>query len=75
MITCKNAAKLLSSDEFRTLGLWRRTEIRFHLLLCKHCSRLARQLQLIRFAVKRTLTPTDPGLEDRIINRLSGRKP
>lgn len=74
MITCKSVAKLLTSDEFTTRGWWERAEIRMHLLLCKHCSRLARQLNQIRSAVRRTPDSVDPGLEDRIISRLSGHK-
>ena len=74
MITCKNVAKLLSSDEFLALAWWKRAEVRMHLLLCKHCSLFARQLQQIRAVVRSTPISEDPGVEDRIISRLFGRK-
>lgn len=74
MITCKSVARLLTSDEVTTLGWWRRAEVRMHLLLCKYCSRLARQLRQMRSAVRKTPDSADPGLEDRIISRLSERK-
>jgi hypothetical protein len=74
MITCKNVAKLLSSDEFLAVAWWKRAEVHMHLLLCKHCSRFARQLQQIRSVVRRKPDSEDSGLEDRIISRLSGRK-
>jgi hypothetical protein len=75
MITCRNVAKLLTSDELAALKWWRRAEVRLHLLMCKYCSRLARQLQQLRAAARRVpdVSEGDPGLEDRIINRLSGR--
>jgi hypothetical protein len=76
MIACKNVAKLLTSDELATRGWWKRAEVRLHLLMCKYCSRLARQLRQMRAAARRMpdSVSSDPGLEDRIISRLSGRK-
>ena len=74
MITCKNVARVLASDEFRELDLWHRAEIRLHLFMCRNCSRFARQLEQIRAAMRKTPLTEDPELEDRIISRLSGRK-
>jgi hypothetical protein len=74
MITCKNVARLLTSDEFHALGGWRRAEIRLHLMMCKHCSRLARQLRQMGAAVRHMPDSADPDLEDRIIGRLSKRE-
>ena len=75
MITCKNAARLLTSGEFHALGWWKRTELRMHLLFCKHCSRLARQLEQMGAAASRTSPDAaDPELEDRIVRRLSDSK-
>src|ERR1035441_4573267 len=43
MISCKNVAKLLMSDELQAQTWWKRMEVRLHLAMCKFCSRLARQ--------------------------------
>ena len=50
MITCKQAATLLTSGEIERQSAWRRWEVRFHLWMCKNCSRLARQLEQIHQA-------------------------
>ena len=43
--------------------------------MCRLCSRLARQMELLRSAARRMSDQeeADPGLEDRLIRRLSGR--
>ena len=76
MITCKGVAKLLTSDELAARGWWKRAEVRLHLLMCEYCSRLARQLRQMRAAARKMpdSASSDPGLEDRILSRLSGRK-
>ena len=76
MISCKDVAKLLSSDELAGLPWWKRAEVRLHLLMCQYCSRFARQIEQLRIAARRMADPAeeDPGLEERIINRLSGRR-
>lgn len=47
MINCKQVAGLLSSGELERQGYWMRFQVRFHLWMCKHCSRFARQLEQI----------------------------
>ncbi len=76
MISCRNVAKLLLSDELSGLGWWRRMEVRMHLSMCDHCSRLARQIRQLRSAARQMRDrkePDDRELEDRLIRRLSGR--
>ena len=75
MISCKSVAKLLSSDGLAGLPWWKRAEVRLHLLMCKYCSRFARQIEQLRAAARRTPDPAeaDPDLEERIIRRLSGK--
>jgi hypothetical protein len=43
--------------------------------MCRFCARLARQLHQIRTAARQPLpnTEPDPGLEDRLLRRLSRR--
>jgi hypothetical protein len=73
MISCKNVAKLLMSDELQAQTWWKRAEVRLHLAMCKFCSRLARQLEHLRSGVQQVSDQdeADPGLEARLIRRLS----
>ncbi len=75
MISCKNVAKLLMSDELPAQNWWKRMEVRMHLGMCKFCSRLARQLEQLRTGTRklRDQNEADEGLEDRLIRRLSGQ--
>ena len=75
MISCKNVAKLLMSDQLQAQSWWRRMEVRLHLAMCRFCSRLARQIEQLRSATRRMSEQeeADSGLEDRLIRRLSGR--
>ncbi len=77
MISCRNVAKLLTSNELSAQSFWKRAEVRFHLLMCEYCSRLARQITQLGTAARRHRDSTlseDPGLEERLISKLSGRK-
>ena len=75
MISCKNVAKLLMSDELPGQTWWKRAEVRLHLVMCKFCSRLARQIEQLRLGARkmRDQNEADTGLEDRLIDRLSGQ--
>lgn len=75
MISCKNVAKLLMSDELHAQTLWKRMEVRLHLAMCKFCSRLARQIEQLRSGVRQMSDQdkADPTLEERLIRRLSGK--
>lgn len=46
MLSCREIAKILSSKE--ELSLIKRTELRMHLLMCKHCSNYNKQLNLMK---------------------------
>lgn len=50
MITCRQVSTLVTSGEIEHQNLWKRIELRFHLWMCRHCSRLLRQVQQIRDA-------------------------
>lgn len=73
MTSCKDVASLLLSDQLEAQSWWKRMEVRLHLAMCRLCSRLARQLEQMRAAARRMREPgeTDPGLEERLIRRLS----
>lgn len=73
MIPCKSVAKLLLSDELTAQPWWKRAEVRLHLMMCRYCSRLARQLRQIGVVARRFDQP-DAELEERIIRKLAGSK-
>jgi hypothetical protein len=75
MISCKNVAKLLMSDELQAQTWWKRVEVRLHLAMCKFCSRLARQVEQLRSGVRKMSEQdeADSNLEERLIRRLSGK--
>jgi len=75
MISCKNVAKLIMSEQLQAQSWWKRMEVRLHLAMCGLCSRLARQVEQLRSAARRMSDQgeADPGLEDRLIRRLTGR--
>jgi hypothetical protein len=53
MITCEEAARLMSESLDRKLPLRLRMALRMHLLMCKLCPRFWRQLQFLRNATGR----------------------
>lgn len=75
MISCKNVAKLLMSDQLQAQSWWKRMEVRLHLAMCRFCSRLARQMEQLRSVARGVgqQKQADPDFEDRLIRRLSGR--
>lgn len=75
MISCKNVAKMLMAEQLQTQSWWKRLNVRLHLAMCDFCSRLARQLEQLRSAARqmRDQDEADPGLEERLMRRLSGR--
>lgn len=84
MITCKQVATLLTSGEVEGRDAWGRLEVRFHLWMCKNCSRLARQMVQIHQAGRKLRSmfesenPSngDPtGMEAKILKRLQAPPP
>jgi hypothetical protein len=75
MISCKNVATLLMSDQLQSQSWWKRMEVRLHLAMCRFCSRLARQMEQLRLAARgvRQRDKAAPNFEDRLVRRLSGR--
>ena len=52
MPTCQQVAREIASDELATASWRRRSAVRIHLLLCRHCRRYARQMRAIGSAVQ-----------------------
>lgn len=61
MRSCKEIVRLVGSDA--PLSVRERVEIRFHMLMCKHCSRYRKQLRILRESFKKLFkdltTPAD----------------
>jgi len=51
MPSCQEVAAAVSRDEMSTLGWWRRTRVRWHLLRCEECRGYVEQLRAIGRAV------------------------
>jgi hypothetical protein len=75
MISCKNVAKLILSDQLQAQTWWKHMEVRLHLAMCEFCSRLVRQVEQLRSAAQSMSEqdPADPGFDDRLIRRLFGQ--
>ena len=44
MLSCKEATRLVSEGLDRELPFWRRMSLRFHVVMCRGCSRYKRQI-------------------------------
>ena len=87
MITCKQVATLLTSGEIERQTAWGRLEVRFHLWMCKNCSRLAQQMEQIHQAGRKLRSMFESeleserraanteGLEGRILKKLQAPPP
>jgi hypothetical protein len=74
MLKCREISHLVATDELAT-GTWlKRLEVRFHLLMCRHCSRYAAQLKKLGVAVRslwaRPVTDEEQQAASRIKERL-----
>jgi predicted anti-sigma-YlaC factor YlaD len=53
MLSCKEAARLLSQDLDRKLGFGERVTLRVHLAICDGCTNFKSQVAFLRKAVSR----------------------
>ena len=79
MLSCREVVQILSSEEGH--GFSRRTQLRFHLMMCQHCSRYSAQLRMIAQGFKTLFenkskieTKNFQGLEAEVIKKVSGGK-
>ena len=78
MLNCKEVSQLASESLDRKLTLKERIGLRFHLMMCKLCTRYVRQLKFMHHACsgmdEKQVTETGPCLSetarDRIRNQL-----
>ncbi len=53
MLTCKEVTTMISSDTLARRGWRARMGVKLHLMMCRHCSRYARQLRAIAAEARR----------------------
>lgn len=71
MLSCKEVARQIASEEFAEARGWQRFQVRLHLLMCHHCRRYAAQLRAIGRAAQ-SLWGARPAHEDPdTLNRLA----
>ncbi len=83
MICCKEVARLMTSDLISGQSLLKRMELHLHLMMCKHCSRLQRQLKQLASAARSMVGLVDRELDDdaakemesRVLRKLSHENP
>lgn len=52
MISCEEAAKLISESMDHAIPFWERISLKIHLAMCKVCPTYMRQLHLLRKLIK-----------------------
>ncbi len=72
MLSCKEVAILIASDELAAAGWRRRLAVQLHLLMCRYCRRYVAQLRAIAAATRRLLDggEADPTRLDRLEGRI-----
>ena len=77
MLTCKEIVKTLSSEDRRT---WRRRlDVRVHLMMCQHCRKYAKHLEILKSGIKNLFSiknkAADPdkitAIEDKVIKKIT----
>lgn len=57
MFNCKDISQLVSDSMDRRLSWRQRLGIRFHLLMCRYCSRYQKQMFLLRRLLRQQVKP------------------
>ncbi len=81
MIRCRSVAELITSDQLKDANFRVRLEVKFHLMMCRYCARLARQIEQLRMAASKLAGSIDQEtagtagdeLEERILKGISGK--
>lgn len=77
MLTCREVARAIATDELADAAWPRRLAVRLHLLGCRHCRRYASQIRAIGSAVRALFAQheTDPERLERLREEILGRAP
>ncbi len=74
MISCEEAAKLISESMDHRPPLWERINLKMHLVMCKVCPTYMRQLHLLRELVKNWVSSVPRLLADKSLSLESKSK-
>ena len=69
MFRCKDVSEKISLSMDVSLPLYQRMAIRFHLLMCRYCSRFHRQLMALRKMCHRIDSGTLPECDTPVLSR------
>jgi len=71
-LSCKDVCFMVSESLDRKLSLHERVSVKIHLLMCRACQRMARQMELLRTASRRLASEETLPKEasDRILKQL-----
>ena len=81
MLSCKEIVKTLSSEDRST---WRkRLEVRVHLMMCQHCRKYAKHLEILKSGIKNLFSikdkAADPNkitaIENEVIKKIGNGRP
>lgn len=77
MLTCKEASRTIAADELSTVGWRQQLAVKFHLLICRHCRRYARQMRRIGEAAKEVFgdQTAEPEARDRLRSAILDKIP
>lgn len=71
MLSCKEVVKIVSSEDRPT---WRRKlEIRLHLMMCHHCGKYAKQLEMMKAGFRKLFSSASKISDDKKIRELEDR--
>ncbi len=72
MLTCREMARRIASDEVAGASIGRRLAVRMHLLMCTNCRRFARQMRSLGAVARRAWggEPEDPSAMGRLAEKI-----
>ena len=59
MLSCKQASELVSQALDRPLSIRERWSVRFHLFICRACTRFSRQLAFMQATIEKFVSETE----------------
>jgi hypothetical protein len=78
MMSCKEVAQMMMSDQLLSEGVWKRLSVRMHLMMCRHCATFARQLERLRASARQLFVEADRAdledLESRFLHKLQKKQ-
>lgn len=71
MLSCKDIVKIVSSEENSSWS--KKIEVKMHLLMCRHCAKYAKQIDMIKKGFKKALSKSDIKNVDQKINEIENQ--